>query len=244
MLFGGGGPHTITTMERAVLSSGEEPRGGERNFELPHTQYQKETGFAASSVFLLMKHFLVYLLVKQTHDTQRERSLSPFSSIRNARRPDWRKTKHTNTTQKENRPTSIFLVLLQCPAPSPCSTVLCSWHANVNKENVAVSCLLLLLLADTSGTARRVFVFFLHDNCSSNLNASITTEPNTTSQAATGGLRNGAGQKSSHSIPIPWVLPLFILERKFSTQKKPSRNPKRNTRRPRIRNRRESRNRW
>lgn len=202
VLFGGGGSHTITTMNRAVLSFGEESRGRERNFELLHTQYQKETGFAASSVFLLMKHFLVYLLVKQTHDTQRERSLSPFSSIRNARRPDWRKTKHTNTTQKENRPTSIFLVLMQpqCPTPSPFSAVHCSWHANVNKENVAVSCLL-LLLADTSGTARRVFVFFLHDNCSSNLNASITTtaEPNTTSQTA-GGQRNGAGQKSSLSI--------------------------------------------
>uniref|UniRef100_A0A8D8DS58 (northern house mosquito) hypothetical protein n=1 Tax=Culex pipiens TaxID=7175 RepID=A0A8D8DS58_CULPI len=37
---------------------------------------------------------------------------------------------------------------------------------------------------------------------------------------------------------------LFLNENFPPKNKKPSRNPKRNTRRPRIRNRRESRNRW
>lgn len=150
---------SITTMKMMVLSSGEEPRA-RKEFKL-HTQSEEEKkldSLPAASSFVFFYETLSCL--PQADTTLTERSLSPFSSIRNA---TGLKEK-PNTTQKEIRPTSIFLLLLlpQCPTPS--------WHANVNKEIVvavvaAVSFPFSYLPGGLPSSRtlleRRVFVFFL-----------------------------------------------------------------------------------
>lgn len=150
---------SITTMKMMVLSSGEEPRA-RKEFKL-HTQSEEEKNWIRCQQRLPSFFYETLSCLPQADTTLTERSLSPFSSIRNA---TGLKEK-PNTTQKEIRPTSIFLLLLllpQCPTPS--------WHANVNKEIVvavvaAVSFSFSYLPGGLPSSRtlleRRVFVFFL-----------------------------------------------------------------------------------
>lgn len=148
---------SITTMKMMVLSSGEEPRA-RKEFKL-HTQ-SEEKNWIRCQQRLPSFFYETLSCLPQADTTLTERSLSPFSSIRNT---TGLKEK-PNTTQKEIRPTSIFLLLLlpQCPTPS--------WHANVNKEIVvavvaAVSFSFSYLPGGLPSSRtileRRVFVFFL-----------------------------------------------------------------------------------